>query len=43
MREKTLKTQIEALLAQADVWALGERLDKNPLRHRRLLMPPAVM
>ncbi|EKN4688219.1 BREX system P-loop protein BrxC [Yersinia ruckeri] len=29
MREKTLKTQIEALLAQSDVWALGERLDKK--------------
>ncbi len=29
MREKTLKTQIEALLAQAEVWALGERMDKK--------------
>ncbi|MEX5805568.1 hypothetical protein AB6H35_12330 [Citrobacter freundii] len=27
--EKTLKAQIEGLLAQADVWALGERLDKK--------------
>lgn len=29
MREKTLKAQIEGLMAQADVWALGERLDKK--------------
>ncbi len=29
MREKTLKAQIEGLLSQADVWALGERLDKK--------------
>lgn len=29
VREKMLKVQIEALLAQAEVWALGERLQKK--------------
>lgn len=41
-REKLLRVQLESLLAEADVWAIGERLPKNLPHHRTLSMKPAV-